>query len=263
MFHSNHADSLEYLTADALRGCVHCFSTRYGGVSEGSLATLNLGTHRGDAPENVLDNYKILGAAVGFAPENTVFTCQRHTNIIRAVTRADRGTGLYCEQTQICDGLITNEPNVALVCFSADCVPVLLYDPVKKAVAAVHSGWRGTAQAICLRAVEALTAHYGCDPADLRAAIGPAIGACCFETDADVPEAMRAAFGADAAPYITRRGEKFFVDNRGLCAMQLRRAGVQTIDQNTDCTRCQPERFWSHRATGGDRGSLAAVIMLS
>ena len=262
MFHTIRTDDLEYLTADTLAGSIHCFSTRYGGVSTGFLSSLNLGTHRDDTPENVRENYAILGRAVGFSPAQTVFTKQQHTAIVRPAARADCGTGLDREQTDVCDGLVTNVPGVALVCFAADCTSVLLYDPVARAVAAVHSGWRGTAQGIAARAVEQLRRLYGCDPKNIRAALGPSIGPCCFETDEDVPSAMRAALGAAADPYITRRGAKFFVDNKGLCALWLQTAGVTAIDVSPDCTKCQPERFWSHRAAGVRRGSLAAVIML-
>lgn len=255
--------TLEYLTAGALSagGAVHAFSTRYGGVSEGPLSSLNLGTHRGDRPENVLENYRILGRAVGFSPEDTVFTRQLHTDIILRVGAADRGTGLFREQTAICDGIITDEPNVALVCFSADCTPVLLYDPVRGAVGAVHAGWRGTAMGIARRAVEAMTREFGCRPSDIRAAIGPCISRCCFETGPEVPEAMLAALGSEAQGAIEPRGEKFFVDLKALNRLHLLRAGVAVIDVSEDCTMCQPGRFWSHRASHGVRGSLAAVIM--
>ena len=151
MFHTIKHGTLEYLTADALEGSVHCFSTRLGGVSEGQLSSLNLGTHRGDKPENVRENYRILGKAVGFAPEETVFTRQEHTDLLLRVGRADCGTGLDREQTTVCDGILTDEPGVALVCFAADCTPVLLFDPVRQAIAAVHAGWRGTAQGIAYK----------------------------------------------------------------------------------------------------------------
>lgn len=262
MFHVVRRDALEYLTADALAGSVHCFSTRFGGVSEGMLASLNLGTHRGDSPENVRENYEILGKAVGFLPEQTVFTKQQHTAIVAPATHADCGTGLLREREDVCDALVTNEPGAALVCFAADCTPVLLYDPAARAVGAAHSGWRGTAQGIAARTVEQMQRLYGCKPENIRAAIGPSIGQCCFETDEDVPDAMRAALGAAAEPFIERRGEKFFVDNKGLCALWLKNCGVAQIDVSCDCTKCQPQRFWSHRVTGGARGSLAAVIML-
>ena len=262
MFHTIQHGSLEYLTADALEGSVHCFSTRYGGVSAGALTSLNLGTHRGDKPENVYENYCILGSAVGFRPEGTVFTRQLHTDIVRAVGAENRGEGLLREQTTVCDAQITDEPGVALVAFAADCTPILLFDPVRRAIGAVHAGWRGTALGIAAKTVQAMERTYGCKPENIRAAIGPCIGQCCFETDSDVPEAMRTALGAEADACIQRRSEKFHVDNKALNRIWLARAGVRTIDISPDCTKCQPERFWSHRATGGNRGSLAAIIML-
>ena len=151
--HVNRKGALEYLTADALEGTAHCFSTRYGGVSEGILASLNLGIHRGDKPENVLENYRILGAAVGFRPEDTVFTHQVHSDIIDRVGRSDCGRGLTVPVDHPCDGLVTNETNVVLTVFAADCTPVLLYDPICGAIGAVHAGWRGTAAGIAVMPV--------------------------------------------------------------------------------------------------------------
>ena len=178
MFHTIHHGSLEYLTADALSGSVHCFSTRFGGVSEGALSSLNLGTHRGDRPENVRENYRILGTAVGFSPEETIFTRQEHTDLLLRVGKQDCGTGLEREQTAVCDGLLTDEPGAALVCFGADCTTLLLFDPVRQAIAAVHAGWRGTAQGIAYKAVLRMQAEFGCAPEHIHAAIGPCIGRC-------------------------------------------------------------------------------------
>ena len=253
----------EYLTSDVFTGdVVHCFTTRRGGVSTGYLESLNLGVHRGDDWNNVYENYRRLGAAVGFTPEQTVFTHQTHTDIVARVGAADRGWGLFREVEPERDGIYTNEPGVALVCFSADCTPILLHDPVRHAVAAVHAGWRGTAKGIAARCVEAMIREFGTDPSDLEAAIGPCIGPCCFETGPEVPEAMLSALGVEAAQFMRPAGEKFFPDLKRLNALWLRRCGVHHIDLSCDCTRCRPDRFWSHRLTGQARGSLAAVIML-
>ena len=262
MFHTVKIGSLEYSTADCLEGSVHCFSTRYGGVSQGYLSSLNLGVHRGDLHENVVQNYTILGDAVGFSPRQTVFTKQLHTDVIRVVDETHRGEGLFRETTTVCDGLITDRPQVALVAFTADCTPILLFDPVRNAIGAVHAGWRGTAQGIAAKAVEAMVREYGCEPRHIRAAIGPSIGQCCFETDEDVPAAMTEGLGDEALSAIQKKGEKYFVDNKACNALWLRRAGVEQIDISRDCTKCDPNRYWSHRVTGGQRGSLAAVIML-
>lgn len=261
-FYVNKKNELEYLTSSALEGAVHCFSTRFGGVSEGALASLNLGVHRGDRPANVWENYRRLGAAVGFDPKNTVFTKQVHSDIVQRVGRQDCGRGLVYPVEEARDGLVTDEPGVALTIFSADCTPVLLFDPVARAIGAAHAGWRGTAAGIAARTVEAMRREFGCRPENLRAAIGPCISQCCFETDSDVPEAMLAALGAEAQSAIRPAGEKYYVDLKQLNALWLRRAGVTEIDISCDCTACQPQRFWSHRRVGNQRGSLAAVIML-
>ena len=155
-FYVNKKNELEYLTSSALEGAVHCFSTRFGGVSEGALASLNLGVHRGDRPANVRENYRRLGAAVGFDPKNTVFTKQVHSDIVQRVGRQDCGRGLVFPVEEARDGLVTDEPGVALTIFSADCTPVLLFDPVARAIGAAHAGWRGTAAGIAARTVEAM-----------------------------------------------------------------------------------------------------------
>lgn len=261
-FHVNHSGDLEYLTSPLLADTPHCFSTRFGGVSEGALASLNLGVHRGDKPANVLENYRRLGEAVGFDPKRTVFTKQIHSDIIERVGVSDCGRGLIVPVENGCDGLVTNEPEVVLTVFSADCTPILLYDPVAKAVGAVHAGWRGTAAAIAAKAVERMAAEFSSKPENIRAAIGPCISQCCFETDRDVPEAMLNAFGDAAKEAIRETGSKYYVNLKALNALALTRAGVRQIDIATECTACEPNRFWSHRRVGNARGSLAAMILL-
>ncbi|MDD3164953.1 MAG: peptidoglycan editing factor PgeF [Oscillospiraceae bacterium] len=260
------AGELRYLRADLLAGTRHCFTTRLGGVSADSLASLNLGVHRGDDPACVLENYRRLGRAIGFTPEQTVFTRQMHTDCIRQVGKADRGLGLFGDMDAVCDGFITNEPGVALTVFTADCTPILLYDPVRRAICACHSGWRGTAMGIVKKAVAAMTAAYGTSPADVRAAIGPCIGRCCFETDRDVPDAMIAALGERAcAPLLDDLGGgRYRVDLKAINREWLLRAGLPAdqIETSPLCTACRQDLFWSHRRLGNARGSMAAVIML-
>jgi YfiH family protein len=132
---------------------------------------------------------------------------------------------------------------------------------VTGAVGAVHAGWRGTAASIAGKAVEAMAQEFGSKPENIRAAIGPNIGVCCFETDADVPEAMLSAFGKEARPFLFPKGDKYYVNLKEINAQVLHRAGVTNIDISTDCTVCQCHRFWSHRVTKGDRGSQGAIIV--
>ena len=252
--------ALEYLTADNIT-VPHCFTTRLGGVSSGQLASMNIGTHRGDKPENVLENFRILGQALGFTPEQLVLTRQTHTDHVFRVGRPEQGAGLFAPELSECDGLITNEPGVGLVVFTADCTPILLQDPVTGAVGAVHAGWRGTAAAIAQKAVAAMVREFGSRPADIRAAIGPNIAQCCFETDRDVPEAMLARYGDAALPFIRQVGNKYYVNLKEINALSLREAGVQSIAVSSLCTACGTDRFWSHRRVGSARGSQGALIL--
>ena len=172
---NNQIGALEFLTAENISS-PHCFTTRLGGVStQPHLASMNIGTHRGDAWENVLQNYGILGVALDFDPQDLVLTHQTHTDVVLAVDESHRGAGLFAPELMDCDGLVTNTPGLGLVVFSADCTPILLHDPVTGAVGAVHAGGRGTAKAIAARAVEKMQDLYGCQPRNIRAAIGPNI----------------------------------------------------------------------------------------
>ncbi len=255
--------SLEYL-ASPLLDTPHGFSTRLGGVSGGHLSSLNLGCHRGDEDENLRENYRRFCAVLGAGTDSLVMTHQVHGTAVRAVTEADRKADVLDPTPFDADGLTTDRPDVTLVVFSADCVPILLYDPVRRAVGACHAGWRGTAGAIAGVTVAAMAERYGCRPGDIRAAIGPAIGPCCFETDDDVPQAMEAALGPIARPYMTRSGEKWHVDLKAIDRAVLLESGLapEHIDVSGACTCCEHQRFWSHRHTGGLRGSQAAAIRM-
>ena len=252
--------TLEYLTTEGI-SAPHCFTTRLGGVSKGHLESLNLSMSQGDAPDNVVENYRRIGACLGFAPEDVVMACQTHSDIVLQVGRQHRGAGLLGEKLPECDALITNEPGVALFVSTADCTPILFHDPVTGAVGAAHAGWRGTAAAIGAKTVAAMVQVFGCDPKDIRAAIGPNIGACHFETDGDVPQAMLASYGGEAEPFITQKGEKFYLDLKQINALSLRRVGVEQIELSDVCTVCQSHRFWSHRVTRGQRGAQGAIIV--
>lgn len=251
--------TLEYLTAERIH-VPHCFTTRLGGVSEGYLSSLNIGLHRGDDPDNVAQNYRILSSALGLDPKNLVLTRQVHSDIIRCVTRMD-AQGIDHHLYPECDALITGDPGTALVIFTADCTPILLHDPVTGAVGAAHAGWRGTATNIAGKTVRAMQDTFGCDPKDIRAAIGPNIGFCCFETDREVPDAMVDTYGEVVRRHIRPVGHKYYVNLKEINAHALRCAGVTHIEISNECTMCSHDRFWSHRFTGGQRGSQGAIIV--
>jgi YfiH family protein len=260
-FHENNAGGLVYMTAGNI-DTVHAFTTRHGGVSGGIYASLNLGLNLGDNPDHVRCNYQLLGAALGFDADRIVLSRQVHGAAVRHVTAADLQSPF--DPVPEADGLITSDRNVPLFIFTADCVPILLYDPVRGAVGAVHAGWRGTVSDIAGAAVRRMADQLGCRTADIRAAIGPSISRCCYETGGDVADAVEALIGGDAGRFVIKTGDRYRVDLKGVNSFLLTRAGLceENIIVSDDCTSCLRCTYWSHRATGGKRGSQAAVIML-
>lgn len=246
-------------------GVAHGFSTRLGGISSTPFDSLDLGYNRGDDPACVAENYRRFCAAIGADHTRVVKSRQIHTDGIRVVTAADLGVDLCAPAPYEADGLVTNVTGLCLTVFTADCVPVLLHDPVARCVAAVHSGWRSTAMAIVPKAVDVMGTQFGCQPGNIIAAIGPAIGGCCFQTQKEVPTAMLETYGSMAAPFIRPDGpDHFRVDLRGIIAQSLQDAGLSPdhIDVSDHCTACRPDLFWSHRLVGNARGSMAAMIQL-
>lgn len=269
-FTQHEQNGIVFHTADAFTaaGCVrHGFASRLGGVSTGAFSSLNLSFSRGDDPESVRENYHRLCAALGIDETRLVRTHQVHSDEVRVATGADILPALTGPVPDETDGLITNEPGLCLTIYYADCIPVLLCDPVKRVIGAVHSGWRGTAQDIVPKAIAKMQARYGCDPKNILAAIGPGIGPCCFETHDDVPNALQAALGQGITPYtppLPERPGKYAVDLKGLLAWRLCRAGLAPahIDTLSLCTACHPELYWSHRKLGPARGNHGAMIAL-
>ena len=263
MFTQHTDNSITYLRSQALEGVAHGFSTRLGGVSPAPWDSLNLGVGRGDTMENVQENYRRFCAVLGMDDRRAVLSKQIHEDVVRHVTEADAGKGLYCDRDySSVDGMVTDVPHLPLVVFSADCNVILLYDPVGRAIGACHAGWRGTALGIAKKTAQKMVRLFGCDPANIRAAIGPAIGQCCFETDEDVPAALREALGEEVDPYITWNGTKYHIDLKAVNALWLRKAGVERIDICDHCTACRPDLYWSHRKMGNARGAQIAMIAL-
>ncbi len=230
----------------------HCFTTKMGGVSEGFLAETNLSFSR-ECKENVIENYRRVTEATGIDMSAMALTCQEHTDIVREIDKNYKDCGFYISDSAV-DGYITNQKNICLCVFVADCVPVLIADPQKHAVAAVHSGWRGTSKGITKNAVKMMREKYGSNPQDLVAAIGPCINKCCYEVGHDVYE----EFGKPE--FFTPRGNKFMLDLVGANIAVLNEAGVTKVDACYECTFCKSDLYYSHRATNGKRGNMAAMI---
>jgi hypothetical protein len=239
----------------------HAFTTRVGGVSSGLYESLNLAQGTEDCFDNVKENYSRLCDALGISLEDIVCSTQVHGTRVRVVTRDDCGK-LFKSNPQNADALITNIPEIALLVFIADCVPILLYDPVKRVAGAVHAGWRGTAENIAGTAVQKMISEFGCSPSVIHAAIGPCISSCCYETDANVADAIKEMLGDNSKQCLSQKGNKYNVDLKETNRILLKNAEIVNISISDECTSCSSDKYWSHRKTQGKRGSQVAVIMI-
>lgn len=258
---------LEYLVFPNLEetGVVqHLFTTRTGGVSSGIYATMNLSFSRGDDPASVMENYRRIGEVLGTDTEHMVASRQTHTTNIHTVTQKDCGNGIgRASAYEDIDGLATDIPGIALVTFYADCVPLYFVDPVHRAIGLAHSGWRGTVAEMGACMVRFMQERFHSRPEDLVAAIGPSICVDCYEVSEEVAEQFRGRFPEE----VLQKGKapgKYQLDlwqaNRSI----LLNAGVlpEHIAVTDVCTCHNPEYLFSHRASHGQRGNLAAFLML-
>ncbi len=265
------ADEAMLIQADMLGSpdrVVHAFGTRRGGVSQGPYATLNLGMSVGDDPRAVEENRRRFFGIFGLLPSHVVRVKQVHGDGVLRVDESlvsRRGFPRFLlDEGYEYDALVTNLRDLALVVTTADCLPVLIYDPVRGAVAAVHAGWRSTAKRIAARALEAMAAVYGTHPRDCRVAIGPGIRQCCFEVDTPVVHAMMVALPTWAEHTVATGAGQFHLDLAGVNRAVLIRAGVRP-DRIADvglCTACRTDLFFSYRAEKPRTGRMMNLILL-
>lgn len=235
------------------------FSTRFGGVSEGYYSSMSFRFDAEDPPEHLHENFRRFGEATGFNPEHLVCSAQTHTTNVVRVFQSDRGRGYSRERdwTDV-DGMVTDDPDVVLATFYADCVPLYFVDPVHHAIGLSHSGWRGTAAGMGRVTVEKMCQEFGSDPKAMYAAIGPSICQDCYEVGDDVARHFQNCY------LKAGKNGKYLLDlqeaNRGI----LVSAGIPAahISMPNLCTCCNPDLFHSHRATGGRRGNNGAFLAI-
>lgn len=258
---------MKYSIFDNNNGLIHGFSTRYGGVSKAHLESLNLSFSRGDLVDNVMINHRRFAKAVGYEIDSLVFSDQIHETNIYKATKKDCGKGILID-TDIkgVDGLVTNEADVMLMTFYADCVPNFFYDPIKRVVGLAHSGWRGTVANIGSRMISVMADEYGCSPSDIICAIGPSICKNCYEVSRDVADEFNKNYSEiQLNNILVEKGNgKYLLDLHLACSYNLQSAGIpeKNIAMPDICTCCNPRLLYSHRASKGMRGNLAAVIGL-
>lgn len=245
----------------------HGFSTRVGGVSEGVCSTMNLSFSRGDKEDAVRENFRRMAKALGVEEDSFVFSHQTHTTNVRKVTLEDKGKGLVRPlDYQDVDGLITDIPGLCLSAFYADCVPLFFVDPVHKAIGLSHSGWRGTVGKIGNVTIQRMKEEYGSNPSDMVAAIGPSICQECYEVSEDVIIEFQKSFAKKHWNdlYYKKENGKYQLNLWKANEIILEEAGVlwENIAVTNLCTCCNHEWLFSHRASQGKRGNLAAFLAL-
>ncbi len=249
----------------------HGFSTRTGGVSTHPYtASMNLAMGREDPDDVVQKNMECFVRAVtgGILGGSAVVTApQIHSATVRLAAADNCGEGIHSAAGEPCDGFVTDVPGVMPVIRVADCVPILLCgekaggEPV---IGAVHAGWRGSASGIAVAAVEKMVG-LGAIRTSIRAAIGTHIGVCCYEVRGDFVQTVAELAGeAFTRRFCVPSGSRYYADLTGMNRYQLCRAGLDAsaIDISPWCTMCAPERYHSHRATGGRRGAMGAGIVI-
>lgn len=270
IFDEKRVGEVLYLTYPLLEniGIVkHGFSTRVGGVSKGVCSTMNLSFSRGDDENAVRENFRRMANALDVEEDCFVFSHQTHTTNVRKVTLDDKGKGLTRHlDYQDVDGLITNVPGLCLSTFYADCVPLYFVDPVHKAIGLSHSGWRGTVGKIGAVTVQKMQEEYGSKPEDIIAAIGPSICQDCYEVSEDVIVEFQNNFDEKYWKdlYYKKENGKYQLNLWKANEIVLVEAGVlkEHIAVTNLCTCCNSEVLFSHRASNGKRGNLAAFMAL-
>ncbi len=255
---------MHFKNLSAFDDLVHFQTTRHGGFSMDELATMNTSYSVGDNPQTVLKNRMEVAWLTGIPLDRFVFPKQCHTANIAIVTERDCGRGVWFERHDPLaetDALVTAEHGIMLCIKTADCIPVLLYDPVRQVIAAIHAGWRGTASCISRKTVEMLVARFGCHAGDIVAGIGAGAGICCYETNEEFYARIVASINT---PYPDFNENNRRIDLKEINRRQLMEAGVtaSNIEVNPVCTICHAADHFSHRGSGGHAGrSLNGICM--
>lgn len=251
-------NGLKYYQFNGLPGTVHAVFTRRGGVSTAPWSSLNFGGSVGDDPANVRANRIRAFETLGRDPKSVFDVWQVHgTKPSFALAPRDPE-----DHEDKADLIFTDRPDVTLYMRFADCTPLLLVDPVKKVVGLAHAGWQGTVQNVVCAAVSAMRNHYGSNPADLYAAIGPAIGPDHYEVGENVIKAVRKSFGDYAEMLLPRVGERRHFDLWAANRLQLQQAGVLNIEMSNLCTACHTDDWFSHRQERGKTGRFGVLLGL-
>jgi hypothetical protein len=254
------SNGLEYLAPDfhPFDKNVIGFFTREGGVSPTPFKSLNISVSTGDVTSNVLENRNRIFQSIGRPVSSMFDVWQIHSDVV-VCTEKPRGLNV---ETQKADAIFTRNPELTLMMRFADCVPILIYDPVEMVVGIIHAGWQGTVNEIASKSIRMICATYGCKPDNIHALIGPSICPNHYEVRENVAREAKRVF-QDDEQIIIARGDHYFFDLRQANQEVLLRAGVSNVHQTRLCTACDTESWYSHRAESGKTGRFAVVIALA
>lgn len=253
---------MAYISDDTYENVRLAFSTKHGGVSLGHLSSMNMSFNRGDAEENVKENYRRLLEVLGLSSSDIYICRQVHGNRVRVIRTDDEKTG-YLPEAEY-DAEITDRKNVVLTAVHADCVPLLFYDDVKKCIGAAHSGWRGTVSEVAYQTVRSMEREYGCEPGNIKVWIGPHICKSCFIVREDVYGEFSQKLPW-SEEFFTPVGEgRYEADMGKIIRKTLENCGVisDNIKDMELCTSCNEGLFYSHRRDKGKTGAMVGLIAM-
>lgn len=255
---------IKFENLSRIPGLKHFITTRAGGISLAPYNSLNLGLHTDDNPAHVLENRRLLAVETGIEPEKFLYASQVHSGDVKIIDQEAIIKGVLTLNPRT-DATITNLPGICLMVMVADCVPLLLFDPVKRVSAVIHAGWRGTVQHITSNTVSKMVEHYGCNPLNIIAGIGPSIGACCYEVGEEVRRVVEESFGTSEGYLVYHQHstkphfDLIYANQKQLTDNGLRPENIETAEL---CTRCRQDILFSSRASAGVTGRFAAGICM-
>jgi YfiH family protein len=254
-------DKIKYCTFESLtnKDIFHAIFTRQGGVSPAPWATLNFGGTVGDDRKRVLENQRLALNAVGVSTDNIFDVWQVHSSKVVVADAPRKPSSPHVKA----DAIITNKPDVALLMRFADCVPVLLFDPIEQVIGIVHAGWQGTLDGVVYHTVKVMDNRFTSKPENIIACIGPSIGAHHYSVGEEVVTQVERVFKERSSMVlINQNGDKKF-DLWTANRLLLEQAGVRSLESSGICTVCELENWFSHRGEFGDTGRFGVLIQLN
>lgn len=232
------------------------FTTRHGGVSNPPYSTFNLAFHVGDKEQDVCENHRLLSQVLNYDHKHLVHMRQIHSDTILTVNEM-----MNFDSPPKCDALITNRTDTPIMVMSADCTPILLYDPANHAIGVVHAGRAGALNGILPKTIDAMKKNYGSAISDIKISFGPSIHGCCYEINKSIASEVISQGFTRA---LINRKEKVFLNVNTILHLQLKTLGIaaEQIEEAMECTSCNANDYFSYRADAQHTGRIAGVIVL-